>query len=86
MYGWWSGYIPLLATTGEEIVSASGSHYDELYHIAELGAQYCTYSPAMYQLKELRKGMMERVAMVGTRCQIHTADGANSKEVRIRYE
>ncbi|MGQ9509891.1 MAG: Coenzyme F420 hydrogenase/dehydrogenase, beta subunit C-terminal domain [Thermodesulfobacteriota bacterium] len=63
---------PLLATTGEEIVSASGSHYDESYHIAELGAQYCTYSPAMYQLKELRKGMMERVAMVGTPCQIHT--------------
>ncbi|MGQ9777463.1 MAG: Coenzyme F420 hydrogenase/dehydrogenase, beta subunit C-terminal domain, partial [Thermodesulfobacteriota bacterium] len=60
------------ATTGEEIVSASGSHYDESYHIAELGAQYCTYSPAMYQLKELRKGMMERVAMVGTPCQIHT--------------
>ncbi len=63
---------PLLATTGEEIISASGSHYDESYHLAEFGTQYSTYSPAMYQLKELRKGMIDRVAMVGTPCQIHT--------------
>ncbi len=63
---------PMLATSGEEVISASGSHYDESYSIVELGSQYSTYSPAMQELKSLRKGLINRVAMVGTPCQIHT--------------
>jgi coenzyme F420 hydrogenase subunit beta len=63
---------PMLATSGEEIVSASGSHYDESFSMIELGSQYSTYSPAMQELKTLRKGLVDRVAMVGTPCQIHT--------------
>jgi coenzyme F420 hydrogenase subunit beta len=63
---------PLLATTGEEIISAAGSHYDESYHVAELGSHYSTYSAAMYELKRLREGYINRVAMVGTPCQINT--------------
>ncbi len=63
---------PLLATTGEEIISASGSHFDESFHIGELGSLYSTYSPAMYELKKLREGLINRVAVVGTPCQINT--------------
>ncbi len=63
---------PMLATSGEEVVSASGSHYDESFSIVELGSQYSTYSPAMQELKSLRTGSIDRVAMVGTPCQIHT--------------
>jgi coenzyme F420 hydrogenase subunit beta len=63
---------PLLATTGEQIISAAGSHYDESYHVGVLGSHYSTYSPAMYELKRLREGLIDRVAMVGTPCQIHT--------------
>jgi len=63
---------PMLATTGEEIISSAGSHYDESTHVAQLGVQYSTYSPTIYKLKELREGAVERVAMVGTPCQIHT--------------
>ena len=63
---------PLLATTGEEIISAAGSHYDESFHVAELGSQYSTYSPAMYELRRLRERFIDRVAVVGTPCQIHT--------------
>lgn len=63
---------PMLATSGEEVISASGSHYDESFSVAELGSQYSTYSPAMQELKSLRKGSIDRVAMVGTPCQIHT--------------
>jgi coenzyme F420 hydrogenase subunit beta len=63
---------PLLATTGEEIISAAGSHYDESYHVGVLGSHYSTYSPALYELKRLREGLIDRVAMVGTPCQIHT--------------
>jgi coenzyme F420 hydrogenase subunit beta len=63
---------PLLATTGEEIISAAGSHFDESFHVAELGSRYSTYSPTMYALKRLRERSIDRVAMVGTPCQIHT--------------
>jgi coenzyme F420 hydrogenase subunit beta len=63
---------PMLATSGEEVISASGSHFDESFSIVELGSQYSTYSPAMQELKSLRKGLIDRVAMVGTPCQIHT--------------
>ena len=63
---------PMLATSGEEIISASGSHFDESFSIVELGSQYSTYSPAIRELKSLRKGLIDRVAMVGTPCQIHT--------------
>jgi coenzyme F420 hydrogenase subunit beta len=63
---------PLLATTGEEIISAAGSHYDESFHVGELGSCYSTYSPTMYELKRLREGFINRVAMVGTPCQINT--------------
>jgi coenzyme F420 hydrogenase subunit beta len=63
---------PMLATSGEEIVSAAGSHYDESFSIVELGSHYSTYSPVMQELKSLRKRLIDRVAMVGTPCQIHT--------------
>jgi coenzyme F420 hydrogenase subunit beta len=63
---------PMLATTGEEIISAAGSHYDESFSVISLGSHYSTYSPAMQEIKSLRKGLIDRVAMVGTPCQIHT--------------
>ena len=63
---------PMLAASGEEIISASGSHYDESFSVVKLGSHYSTYSPAMQELKSLRKGLIDRVAMVGTPCQIHT--------------
>jgi len=63
---------PLLATTREAIISAAGSHFDESFQIVELGSRYSTYSPAMYELKMLRQGSIDRIAMVGTPCQINT--------------
>ncbi len=63
---------PMLATSGEDIVSASGSHFDESFSVVELGSHYSTYSPSMQELRILRKGLIDRVAMVGTPCQIHS--------------
>jgi coenzyme F420 hydrogenase subunit beta len=63
---------PLLATTREEIISAAGSHFDESFSVVELGSRYSTYSPAMYALKRLRGTATDRIAMVGTPCQIRT--------------
>jgi len=63
---------PHLATSGEEVISAAGSHYDESFPLIQLGDQYLTYSPTLYELKKLRNQYVSRVAMVGTPCQIHT--------------
>jgi len=63
---------PILATTREEIISAAGSHFDESFSVVELGSRYSTYSPAMYELKRLRGTSTDRIAMVGTPCQIRT--------------
>lgn len=63
---------PFLATTKEDIISGAGSHFDESLQVIELGSRYSTYSAAMYALKTLRQGFIDRVAMVGTPCQINT--------------
>ena len=63
---------PMLATTGEEIVSAAGSHYDESFSVGHLGSHYSTYSFTMYELRKLKAKLIDRVALVGTPCQIHT--------------
>ena len=63
---------PFLAETREDIISAAGSHFDESFPMVELGSRYSTYSPAMYQLKKLRGTSIDRIAMVGTPCQIRT--------------
>ncbi len=63
---------PHLATSGEEIISAAGSHYDESFPLIKLGDHYVTYSPTILELKKLRQAPLSRVAMVGTPCQIHT--------------
>jgi coenzyme F420 hydrogenase subunit beta len=63
---------PHLATSGEEIISAAGSHYDESFPLVKLGDHYLTYSPTLYELRKLRTHYISRVAMVGTPCQIHT--------------
>jgi len=64
--------VPILATSREDITSSAGSHFDESFQVVELGCYYSTYSTAMYELKKLRQGPMDRIVMVGTPCQINT--------------
>ena len=64
--------ISFLATNSEEIITSAGSHFDESFSVVELGSHYSTYSPLLPQLKNLRNKSLNRVAMVGTPCQIHT--------------
>ena len=63
---------PVLARTRDEIISAAGSHFDESFPVVELGARYSTYSPGMYELKKVHGSSLDRIAMVGTPCQIRT--------------
>jgi coenzyme F420 hydrogenase subunit beta len=63
---------PLIATTREELIAAAGSHFGGSSHLEELGSQFTTYSPTISAVKGLESQHLQRVAMVGTPCQIRT--------------
>ena len=63
---------PLVATTREEIISAAGSQFSGAPHLEQLGEQYTTYSPTISAVKSLQGKRLNRVALVGTPCQVNT--------------
>jgi coenzyme F420 hydrogenase subunit beta len=63
---------PMIATTRQELIAAAGSHFGGSSHLEELGDHYTTYSPTLSAVKGLKSGSLQRVAMVGTPCQIRT--------------
>jgi coenzyme F420 hydrogenase subunit beta len=64
--------IPLIATTWEELYTAAGSCFDGSFHLEELGDRYTTYSPTLSAVKGLESEHLQRVAMVGTPCQVRS--------------
>jgi coenzyme F420 hydrogenase subunit beta len=62
---------PMIATTRDELLSAAGSGFG-LAHLGELGDQYTTHSPTLSTVKGLESQNLQRVAMVGTPCQIRS--------------
>ena len=66
------GRQPLVATTREEIISAAGSQFSGTPHLEQLGEQYTTYSPTLSAVKSLEGRRLNRVALVGTPCQMRT--------------
>jgi len=63
---------PMVATSPEALLDAAGSHFDESQPVHALGDQYTTFSPSVREVKWLGKGDVERIALVGTPCQIFT--------------
>jgi coenzyme F420 hydrogenase subunit beta len=63
---------PMVATSPEDLIEAAGSHFDESQSVHMLGEQYTTFSPSVREVKSLGKGDLERIALVGTPCQIFT--------------
>jgi coenzyme F420 hydrogenase subunit beta len=63
---------PMIATTRDEIIAAAGSDFGGSSHLEELGDRYTTYSPTVSSVRRLRGKPLDRVAMVGTPCQIKT--------------
>ncbi|MBN2185238.1 MAG: Coenzyme F420 hydrogenase/dehydrogenase, beta subunit C-terminal domain [Candidatus Krumholzibacteriota bacterium] len=60
-----------VATTREEIIKSAGSHFSELPHLEEVGEGYSNFVPVVKSLHELGSGKLEKVAIVGTPCQIN---------------
>lgn len=63
---------PVIATSPAEVIDAAGSHFEETYHLEEVGRKYTTFSPTVREVKDLGKSRLKRIALVGTPCQIYT--------------
>lgn len=63
---------PAVATTPEELLEAAGSHFDESHTVRAVGQRYSTFSPSIREVKSLGTRGIEKIALVGTPCQIET--------------
>ncbi len=62
---------PWLARTREDILAAAGFHFDTVPNIAHFSEKYSTYSPSIMELQDVGKKTFNRLAFVGTPCQIN---------------
>jgi coenzyme F420 hydrogenase subunit beta len=63
---------PFLATNPDELIEAAGTHFDEVQHLGEFGKDYSTYCPTFQEIKKIGQLHLDRIALVGTPCQIYT--------------
>ena len=63
---------PAVATTKGELLDAAGSHFGEAAHLGEIGRTYTSFVPAIREIGKLRERRLERVALVGTPCQVYS--------------
>ncbi|TKJ32655.1 MAG: coenzyme F420 hydrogenase [Planctomycetes bacterium B3_Pla] len=63
---------PFLATNPDELIEAAGTHFDEVQHLGEFGKGYSTYSPTIQEIKKIDQLRLDKIALVGTPCQIYT--------------
>ena len=63
---------PAIVTEPKKLVETAGSHFEESLHLEEMGRKYTTYSPVIREVKDLDRCGLERIALVGTPCQIYT--------------
>jgi coenzyme F420 hydrogenase subunit beta len=66
------GRVPYLAKTQQEILEAAGSHFGDSQGMYQFSKEYDTFSPSIKALGELKAFPMNRLAFVGTPCQINT--------------
>jgi coenzyme F420 hydrogenase subunit beta len=63
---------PWLAKSKEELLEAAGFHFDTSHGMKLYSEVYSTFSPSVSELSHLVKGHLNRVALVGTPCQINS--------------
>ena len=66
------GRIPCLAKTRQEIIDSGGSHFNTSKGMVQFAREFATFSPSVAALTELRFNALDRLAFVGTPCQINT--------------
>ena len=63
---------PMVATTPDELTDAAGSHFEETFHLDEIGRRYSSFVPSVRDIKSLGTRDLEKIALVGTPCQVYT--------------
>ncbi len=63
---------PFLAREPDELIEAAGTHFGEVEHLDEFGKAYSTYCPTIHEMKKIGQLQLNRIALVGTPCQIYT--------------
>ncbi|WP_022667555.1 Coenzyme F420 hydrogenase/dehydrogenase, beta subunit C-terminal domain [Desulfospira joergensenii] len=66
------GRVPCLTTTREGILASAGSHFSSSQGMVQFAREYGTFSPSIEALAGLRQAPLDRIAFVGTPCQINT--------------
>ncbi len=63
---------PWLALSREDILEASGFHFDVSHGMKHFSDKYSTFAPTIHELGPMAKRGLKRIAFVGTPCQINT--------------
>jgi len=66
------GRHPFLATTAKQVIDSAGSHFGDSRGMYQFSKEYDTFSPSIKALGQLKNSSMNRLAFVGTPCQINT--------------
>ncbi len=62
---------PMVATKPEDLLEAAGSHFEETFHLDEIGKRYGSFVPSIRDIRTLEERNVEKIALVGTPCQIY---------------
>ena len=63
---------PWLAQSREEILEAAGFHFDTSHGLELFSELYSTYSPFAVEMRRIKNKHIDRLAFVGTPCQVNT--------------
>lgn len=63
---------PWLALSREELLDAAGFHFDTSHGMPLFSEAYSTYAPSVHELRSMVRRGVNRIAFVGTPCQINT--------------
>jgi len=66
------GRVPFLATSPQDLIQSAGSCFNNSHGMIQLANNYDTFSPSIEALGRLRSKGIQRLAFVGTPCQINT--------------
>ncbi len=76
-----AGRVPFLATTRQDLLDSAGSCFHTSHGLAQLADTYSTYSPSLELLSKKAGGIPERLAFVGTPCQVNTLRKMQALEI-----
>ncbi len=75
------GRVPYLATSRQALIESAGSCFHNSHCMVQLADAYDTFSPSIEALGRIRREGVQRLAFVGTPCQINTIRKMQALEI-----